>query len=269
MLLEIEHRSTCRYPGPVSYSIQHLRLTPREDASQHAIEWRISTPGQVRHMRDAHGNLTHVLTLDRPHSEFEIVVRGTVDTAPPPGGRIPDQGGLSPMAYLADTPLTQHDERLRLLAGRHLGVARDLGGALLYFAAAIDTAIRHDPACRQPAGALAALEAGRGCCIDITHAFIAGCRAQGLPARFVSGYLVAESGLDATPHNWADVWVDGGEDGDGGAWVSVDVLERMPAGEGHCRLAVGRDYLDACPVRFVNREVATRSRVTAQLAGQQ
>lgn len=266
MLLEIEHRSTCRYPGPVNYSIQQLRLTPREEVSQHALEWRIQAPGQTRRMRDAYGNFTHVLTLDHPHSEFEIVVRGTVDTTEPPGGLLPEQGTLSPMAYLADTPLTRHDERLRLLAGKHLGRAREMRGGLLYFAAAIDAAVRHDPTCQQPSGAIAALDAGRGCCIDITHAFIAGCRAHGLPARFVSGYLVAEGGLDATPHSWADVWLD---DGAGCGWVSVDVLERVPAGEGYCRLAVGRDYLDTCPVRFVGRDVATRSRVTAHLAAQQ
>lgn len=35
--------------------------------------------------------------------------------------------------------------------------------------------------------------------------------------------------------------------------MSIDVTHRSPASGRHCRLAVGRDYLDACPVRGVRR----------------
>ena len=36
-------------------------------------------------------------------------------------------------------------------------------------------------------------------------------------------------------------------------WHSLDVTHQIAAGERHCRLAVGRDYLDAAPVRGVRR----------------
>ena len=49
-------------------------------------------------------------------------------------------------------------------------------------------------------------------------------------------------------HAWVDVWA-GREQG----WLSIDVTHRAPANGRHCRLAVGRDYLDACPVRGVRR----------------
>ena len=49
-------------------------------------------------------------------------------------------------------------------------------------------------------------------------------------------------------HAWVDVWL-GGSDG----WLSLDVTHAIAAGERHCRLAVGRDYLDAAPVRGVRR----------------
>ena len=41
----------------------------------------------------------------------------------------------------------------------------------------------------------------------------------------------------------------GGSDG----WLSLDVTHGEAAGAAHCRLAVGRDYLDAAPVRGVRR----------------
>jgi transglutaminase-like putative cysteine protease len=34
-------------------------------------------------------------------------------------------------------------------------------------------------------------------------------------------------------------------------WLSIDVTNSIYASDSHCRLAVGRDYLDACPIRGV------------------
>jgi transglutaminase-like putative cysteine protease len=82
-------------------------------------------------------------------------------------------------------------------------------------------------------------------CQDHAHLFIACCRARGVPARYVSGYVDPGHDEEAASHAWADVWVEG----DG--WVSVDITHRVLARERHCRLAVGRDYLSAAPVRGV------------------
>ncbi|MDC4205209.1 MAG: transglutaminase family protein [Candidatus Manganitrophus sp.] len=46
-------------------------------------------------------------------------------------------------------------------------------------------------------------------------------------------------------HAWAEAWVDRI------GWLSFDVSNGSPAEAAHLRLAVGRDYLDACPVRGV------------------
>ena len=47
MLLDIHHETTLRYASPVNYSIQQLRLTPREDSTQRALAWRVQAPGSV------------------------------------------------------------------------------------------------------------------------------------------------------------------------------------------------------------------------------
>ena len=42
MLLDIRHETTLQYASPVNYSIQQLRLTPREDSTQRPLNWRVS-----------------------------------------------------------------------------------------------------------------------------------------------------------------------------------------------------------------------------------
>ena len=53
-----------------------------------------------------------------------------------------------------------------------------------------------------------ALELGRGVCQDFSHIMLAACRSQGLPARYVSGYLY-NSGQEAASHAWVDVHIAG------------------------------------------------------------
>ena len=88
-----------------------------------------------------------------------------------------------------------------------------------------------------------ALEAGRGVCQDHAHLFIACCRAAGVPARYVSGYVDPGHDEPAASHAWAEAWIYGA------GWVSVDVTHRTLARGRYCRLAIGRDYLSAAPVR--------------------
>ncbi len=66
----------------------------------------------------------------------------------------------------------------------------------------------------------------------------------------MSGYVYggADNGSTAASHAWVDAWLDESK-----AWMGIDVTQREPAGMRHCRLAVGRDYLDAAPVRSVRR----------------
>jgi transglutaminase-like putative cysteine protease len=85
-------------------------------------------------------------------------------------------------------------------------------------------------------------------CQDHAHIFIACCRASGVPARYVSGYVYTGKDGEVASHAWVDAWL-GAESG----WMPIDITHQSLVGGRHCRLAVGRDYLDACPVRGVRR----------------
>src|SRR5262249_44724193 len=102
------------------------------------------------------------------------------------------------------------------------------------------------------------LAAGAGVCQDFAHLLIALARARGLPARYVSGYLIPEAAGEGSngieqvvggraSHAWADVFLPGP------GWFGLDPPLGTPTSGRHVRVACGRDYGDVVPVRGVYR----------------
>lgn len=249
MQLTIRHETRYSYTTPLAYTIQQLHLTPRVEPQQQALSWRIAMPGHVHAYTDAFGNLSHMMTLDSAHQALSIVAYGTVETMAPDRGRVPIGDALSPLIFTVPTWRTAATPGILELAAsclpdgaartRHLlSLAEHIFGAVRYQsgATAVDT----------PASDALAL--GRGVCQDHAHLFLACCHAQGIPARYVSGYIDPEHQDLAASHAWVDAWV---EDKDYSGWVSIDVTHARLMTDAYCRLAVGRDYDGAAPVRGV------------------
>lgn len=262
MQLHIRHETLYRYGEPVKHSVQNLRLTPRRDPVQRAISWNMTAPGRHRPQVDAYGNIMHLLTLDEPHREIRIVVNGVVETEDGAGVSLPDEGRISPLAFLAETPLTRPDEAIADFA-RPLQSRGELRSRLLALAEAVCEEVRYEKGATDVhESAARAFARGAGVCQDHSHIYIACCRSAGIPARYVSGYFYTGKDGEVESHAWVDVWT-GREQG----WMSIDVTNRTPADGRHCRLAVGRDYLDACPVRGVRRGGGTEEmRVAVSIA---
>jgi transglutaminase-like putative cysteine protease len=247
MRLAIHHETAYRYTAQAHYSIQQLRLTPRPEPYQRVLSWRIDAPGKLQRFVDTYGNVAHTLVLTAPHDAIRVVVAGSVEIEAPPGAAPADSGAqdLSPLVFTVATPLTEAEGAVRDFAARHLKkTARaedflDLAGAIC------GTVDYQSGITEVTSTAAQALELGRGVCQDHAHLFIACCRARGVPARYVSGYVDPGHNEEAASHAWADVWIEGE------GWVSVDITHRVLARERHCRLAIGRDYLSAAPVRGV------------------
>jgi len=248
MMLHIRHETVYRYDETVKQSVQSLRLTPRRERGQRTLSWRMNAPGRRTEQVDAHGNISHLLTVEEPHREIRIVVSGTVDVLHE-DPMTPERGTISPLAYLATTPLTAADAAIGALAGRHLPGRRAGREPLAELARAVCAAVTYRPGATTVADtAVSALRRGEGVCQDQTHLFLACCRAARVPARYVSGYLLDGAGPAVASHAWVDVWQE-----DESGWLGIDVTHARFAGGRHCRLAVGRDYLDAAPVRGVRR----------------
>ena len=240
MRLDVVHTTHYVYDSPVRASTQYLRLTPRDSARQSVISWQIETPGTPTRTTDGYGNVLHVLTLDQPASEIRIRVSGTVET------RVAyDEGAeparLSPLVFTRPTVLTRADSALAAFADRFRRRAGSPSG-LGELAAAVLKQMPFNPGGTHAGNSAAeAFALASGVCQDHTHVFIACCRHLGVPARYVSGYLYSE-GAQVASHAWAEAWtVD--------RWHSFDVANSRSAGEQHIKLAIGADYLDACPIR--------------------
>lgn len=245
MQLHIRHMTRYRYQRPVKYSVQSLHLTPRRDPSQRAVTWTISAPGRRLEQVDAHGNIAHLLTIEQPHREIQIMVRGVVETADVEGRQ--DDGPLSPLAYLAPTSLTAQSDEIKAFAREAVAAADSSRARAEALAEAVVRAVRYKPGVSDVQDTAAVvLNNGEGVCQDHAHLYVASARAVGIPARYVSGYLYTGDSSEAASHAWVDVWL-GPETG----WQSMDVTHQRPAVRTYCRLAVGRDYLDAAPVRGV------------------
>jgi transglutaminase-like putative cysteine protease len=107
------------------------------------------------------------------------------------------------------------------------------------------------------------LEAGHGVCQDHSHIFIACCRHAGIPARYISGYLMMNDRVeqDAT-HAWAEANIDGL------GWVGFDVSNGISPDTRYVRVATGLDYSEAAPVSGT-RFGDTRESLSVQVQVQQ
>ncbi|MEN9586822.1 MAG: hypothetical protein RIT15_397 [Pseudomonadota bacterium] len=255
MRLIIQHDTHYHYDDAPKHLIQLLRLSPREDAHQRVVEWRISAPGKQTAFRDAFGNLTHSHMLSNPPSDVHLRVAGIVDIAPLVMGVVPDDHHLHSsnapsvpaITYLVPTPLTASFAAIELLAKQTLPHGLQTGLDALILARAICQAVLYTSGNTDVTStAEQAFTLASGVCQDHAHVMIAACRSLGVSARYVSGYVDPGNSRAAASHAWVDVWL--GSHGQS-QWVSIDVTNGIYASDSHCRLAIGRDYLDACPVR--------------------
>jgi transglutaminase-like putative cysteine protease len=251
MQLSIRHETLYHYSVPQVYAIQQLHLTPRVEPQQHVLHWQLSAPGSLSAYTDAYGNQSHMLTLSRPHVSLPIVAHGVVETFTPPFGRIVGTDILSPLIYTVSTRLTQPTAGIIELAqaclpdggarSKHLmRLAEHIFGAVKYQSGATEVHTTASDAWRM----------GIGVCQDHAHIFLACCHAQGIPARYVSGYIDPGNTDHAASHAWVDAWV---RDRDYEGWVSIDVTHARLMTDAYCRIAVGRDYEAAAPVRGVRQ----------------
>jgi transglutaminase-like putative cysteine protease len=251
MQLSIRHETLYRYSVAQAYSIEQLHLTPRPEPQQRILSWRIGTPGHCVSYSDAYGNLSHMLTLNEPHDSVRIVVEGVVATSLLPGGRLQSSDGLSPLIFTVSTRLTEPTPLLVDIAARCLPGPRARTSELMSLAAHIHGAVEYRSGATDVSSTAGdAMVLGAGVCQDHAHVFLACCHARGIPARYVSGYIDPESTGHAASHAWVDAWAE--DDGYSG-WVSIDVTHNRLMTDSYCRLAIGRDYESAAPVRGMRR----------------
>ena len=253
MILTIRHETTYDYSTPLAYTIQQLHLTPRIEPQQRALSWQIATPGQSHAYTDAYGNLSQMLTINGRHNALKLVAHGVVETIFPYQGRLNLEDTLSPLLFTMPTRLTESGPTIVELAGANLPDRGSPPGTrhLLRLAESIAGKVAYESGATEvTTTAIDALALGRGVCQDHAHLYLACCHAWGVPARYVSGYIDPGNTGHAASHAWIDAWA---VDSDYAGWVSIDVTHARLMTDAYCRLAIGRDYDSAAPVRGVRR----------------
>jgi transglutaminase-like putative cysteine protease len=247
--IEVFHRTHFRFAGQSGLSTHQCRLTPLPGLGQRVVQWDIRTPGRARDWTDGYGNTVRAFAVTGAHEAVEIVAQGVFEWME--GGPAylahSDPEPLPPVYWLRNHGLARYDASIEAFVkdlrprtsapdGRlpllH-ELMRRIAGRVKYTVGATDVEV----------GAAEALKRGAGVCQDHAHLFAACCRALGIPARYVSGYMRVHDELRGpTSHAWAEAYVPAL------GFVGFDPANGIcPTGE-YLKLAVGLDYREAAPV---------------------
>ena len=275
LVVDVHHRTRTHYAARVDVAYHIAHLSPVHDATQQVLGHGLNIdplPARRHAQRDAFGNLRTSFTIDAPHDEFVVDARSRVLLAPatapvdagnsPPWEQVAESmryvygGRYEPVSeFVFASPLVPLLPQGRSYAGELFVPGRpwlDLAFDLMH---AVHGDLQYVPGATDVHTSLEAVFAQRrGVCQDYAHLMIGVLRAHGLPARYVSGYLLTRPapgqprllGADAS-HAWVQVWcpVQG--------WVDLDPTNDRVPHLSHVRLAVGRDYSDVPPLRGVIR----------------
>jgi transglutaminase-like putative cysteine protease len=246
MHLAIRHETHYDYSAPLEYALQSLCLTPSANEHQTVQRWALQVPGTLYPQVDGYGNQMHTWTLARRVWRGTVRAQGLVETHASP--ELTDApGSLPAQVYLRATALTEADTTLRQLGRQYLRDGID-HKALLALADEVATRVKYRSGQTDVATTAAqALRQGEGVCQDQAHVMLAACRANGVSARYVSGYFYAPGAPELASHAWVDVCLDINER----RWLSIDITHRSLMDERHVRLAVGPDYAACPPIRGV------------------
>lgn len=246
MKLLVRHQTVYRYPPATGRVAMRLKLMPVDAACQTVLEWQVSINDEPidTFRRNSHGEMEAVWLRREPIENAVIVAEGLVETRETHGVVGMMQGRVPARYFLRDTPLTRASDAIRAMAH-----ALPTGDGALTTLHALSAAVSDAVAYRagvthSQTSAADALALGAGVCQDHAQIFISAARAIGIPARYVSGYLLAGEG-DALyeTHGWAEAFLP-----DLG-WIGFDASNRVCVTERYLRVASGLDANDAAPIR--------------------
>jgi len=251
MTLSIRHTTHYAFAQPVVHALQRLRLTPKETQGQRIIDWSMALENAHAELEydDQHFNHVTLIALDPGAREVTVTCAGTVETDDNAGVIGRHSGHLPLWSFLRQTALTRPGAKLRALLREVPGPVDD---APLDFLHALSGLIRDRVAyeagrTHSATTAEEAMQHGYGVCQDHAHIFIGAARAAGIPARYISGYLMMDDRIEQeATHAWAEAHVEGL------GWVGFDVSNGICPDPRYVRVATGSDYRDAAPITGIS-----------------
>ncbi len=259
MILEVEHRLSYRYGGFVHLNPHYFYLTPNLTPYQRLISYEMTVlpqPGRLIRNIDQEGNIQHVCFVNIDTRMFEIKTAFTIEssdfntydfiffpfeTAKLPF-RYPEKLARYTDIYFAVNPMS------REVSALSEQLAEEAGYSTIDFLSGVTTYISKNfrYISRERGEALApeeTLRLGSGSCRDFSVLMMALCTAQGLVARFVSGYLFGSDRHEHDLHAWVEVFLPGG------GWRGFDPTEGQAVDRNYITLANSLEPSGVNPVR--------------------
>lgn len=251
MRLAIRHTTHYAFGQPVAHALQRLRLTPKETQGQRIVAWHMELENAHCELAydDQHFNTVNLVGVHAGTTEVTVTCHGVVETQDHAGVIGRHSGHLPLWSFLRQTPLTRPGPKLRALLRE---VPERQEEAPLDFLHALSGLIRERVVYQTGTTGVGttaeeAAAHGFGVCQDHSHIFIGAARAAGIPARYVSGYLMMNDRIDQeATHAWAEAHVEGL------GWVGFDISNGISPDPRYVRVATGHDYRDAAPVTGIS-----------------
>lgn len=277
MQIAVTHITHYRYQPQVDNAKHMAYLTPTEGPHQQLLSHSLRItpePGECEASVDVYGNVRTFFSIQEPHPLLSVAAHSLVRTTErqPVYSRMAWEAVQEQFRYHAQSAF--HSAAEFVFASPCVPLHTDFqtyalpsfaqGAALLDCAWHLMGRIHHDCAYETHSTQvhtpiLQALHQKRGVCQDFAHIMVACWRAMGLPARYVSGYLLTQPpqgqarliGSDAS-HAWAAVFLPDacGLNGQG-QWLDFDPTNNRMPGADYVTLATGRDFADVSPLRGV------------------
>lgn len=267
MRFRISHETIYDYTTYASESVGELRVypvdTPDQSVSRLSVQTEPDVP--VDTFNDYFGNTVGCFSIPFRHKQLKVRMTADVETHAPP-----DPGPAAELP-VGEARRLNRDRRIELYLFRQATRAVPLGSitdplrrrffreatplreALVNLNEWIHSTFTYMPGVTDVSTPLKkVLREKKGVCQDFAHLMLSILRHNGLPARYVSGYIepvdpTVSDGNEligaAASHAWVEVNLPDGR------WWGFDPTNNQCAGERHVKVAVGRDYHDVAPLR--------------------
>jgi Transglutaminase-like enzymes, putative cysteine proteases len=254
--LEIIHTTGYSYSSSVTDSFNEIRMNPLYTPQQLIRERLLKIepkPWSYSYI-DYWGTNVTAFELHEPHDKLTVTVTTCVDVDPVPSrrselrldevGRYYDRWNEYLQLTPAVSPGADLADMVRDIAARETTV----DGIALAVGMLIHDEMTYETGSTEvTAKAEDAWSSRKGVCQDFSHLMIGALRILGIPARYVSGYILPDreapvgESVTGESHAWVQ-WFNG-------EWFSFDPTNNLIPGELHVMVGQGREYSDVAPLR--------------------
>jgi transglutaminase-like putative cysteine protease len=275
--IDVIHETFYNYTYPVELSHHLAYLTPKTELNQKILKHHyeiIPSPDSISTSDDFHFNTRLFFTITKPHKSLKVITKMDVEIHDPYTDFKPestpaweeirdkfifteDKSFNLASQYLFASPFIPIEEKFKIYALESFKKDMPIGLCLTNLNSRIFNEFKYKPLSTEINTPVSEVfDKKSGVCQDFSHVFIACLRSLGIPAQYISGYILTKPpegqekliGSDAS-HAWIASYCPG----PWGEFLELDPTNNILSGSMHVRVARGRDFGDVSPLRGIIR----------------